>query len=216
VIYVNGVAGSLSTVNATTTPQYVGRAVLATIKGMTQASLSGARLDLDSFRLGGFPADVESAPATAEMLSILLADGARSTLASINTIAGILPFPRCPAQLQTINIHWRFGNQRQLGWIAIIITFGAGVVGFLMLKRLCYMKRITGLGGLNLATIFLLGVDSDVSEVPNEQLRDTMMKLQLERGRVVVSLYQLYIFRGLTPRFYCSHALIRPRNRTPR
>ena len=91
----------------------------------------------------------------------------------------------CSAQVRTINIHWRFGNEHQLGWIAIIFTPGAGIIGIVVLHRLSRAKRVTGIDGLSQATVFMLGVDSDTSEVPNEQLKDTPLKLQ--GGRIIVS-----------------------------
>ena len=188
VILVNWVAHSHGTENATIVPRYVGRGVLATIKGMAQAALTGARLDhdrVDGELYNDGPPATPHMPSTAEMLGVLLADGVRSTLTGFTLMTNDSTVSMCSAQVRTINIHWRFGNEHQLGWIAIIFTPGAGIIGIVVLHRLSRAKRVTGIDGLSQATVFMLGVDSDTSEVPNEQLKDTPLKLQ--GGRIIVS-----------------------------
>jgi hypothetical protein len=184
VILVNWVAHSYTVKDAITFPEYVGRGVLYTVKGMAQAALLGARLDRDRTsatfwqNVGAHPV-----PSTAEMLAVMLSDGARTTFAGFAAIAGetVPAVSMCFANVRTIHVHWRFGNAHQLGWIAIVVTLGTGISGIFVVWSLSRAKRAIGVEALNLARIFMLAVDSDIPKLPDEELREVVLRLQGHR-----------------------------------
>lgn len=126
--------------NATTAfPSLAGHATLQTLQGMAQAARVGSSIDprlmkrnrmevLDS-DMGGFAAK--------DVVEILLADGGKAAMTAYNrhwgapkrTEEGATLPPLCPANNKTVAEHWRFGNSKNLGWIAVLWTIGIGILG---------------------------------------------------------------------------------------
>ena len=185
--------------NATTLPLPTGRAVYAAVQGMAQAvRLGGARLDWVQsvgFGTGGYPV-----PAPV-MLQTLLADALKGALTAYTTYAisaqldpALTGAQRCHSNNRTLSLHWHFGNEYNLGWIAIglSIVFGGLAIGLSIMFRglaLCAvwnlrtLERIKGPDVLKVVDAFKLGVytkDVKVGDGDEDWDRD----LYVRNGRV--------------------------------
>ncbi|KAF6746792.1 hypothetical protein DFP72DRAFT_922295 [Ephemerocybe angulata] len=140
---VNFTARSLSTDDAPGRyPSLTGRATLKTLEGMAQSARYGGTIDPGSIELirSGI-LDVfgtsyyTQATSTTQVLEILLADGVKAGLTAYNVlfraqrINGQRAMRMCNSNNKTVQEHWRFGNSRNLGWIAMICTSGVGLLG---------------------------------------------------------------------------------------
>lgn len=177
---------ALKTKPATSIPESVGRAVLSTLQGMAQAVLLGAPFDMD--RGGGGPWTMQSgSPPTSTMLQMLLADGTRASLTGFNSVyqlkdALIGGITECKSNNRTIAIHWKLGNEHQLGWIACVFTVGIALYGLVLVWRLRRSRRAHRVDPLRVDDTFLLGVNNAIDfTVPHP----TSQVLQLRRGVVV-------------------------------
>ena len=188
VITVNWISRSVTTRDASTFPEYVGRGVLATLKGVAEAIRSGSRIDMPRANITYINQNPHpDLPTAARTLAVLLADGVRSALTGFTSMLehGMHPeFRRCPSNNRTIASHWRFGNAHQLGWIAIILTPACGIAGFIILQRVSLRTRVKDVDALDVAHAFQLGFRSDLPSAYQDSLLDAL--LRLEGDRIVV------------------------------
>ena len=173
--------------DATTVPLPTGSAVYSAVQGMAQAVLlSGTRLDWVpsfSFETGGYPQVTAAA-----MLQTLLADALKGTLTAYNTYAVInrtlLNSTRtgtstCFSNNRTLSLHWHFGNEYKLGWIAIGLSIGFGGLALCAVWHLRSRKRIKGLNALKVVDAYKLGVNTTDVEVEDDKV------LYVRNGRVL-------------------------------
>ena len=133
---VNYTAQSLYSQDSKEVPQLTGRAVLLTLEGMAKAIHFGARLDINNdWVLRPQTYALRVSPASA-VLQALLADGGKAAFTMFNDyfssrirqqkdLTGVAV---CNNNNRNSYPHWKFGNQYNLGWIAIIWTTGMGVL----------------------------------------------------------------------------------------
>ena len=170
--------------DATTVPLPTGSAVYAAVQGMAQAvSLSGTRLDWVpsfSFGTGGSPV-----PA-AVMLQTLLADALKGTLSaytayaiSVNINSTLTGASTCYSNNRTLSLHWHFGNEYNLGWIAIGLSIGFGGLALFVVWHLRTPPRIKGLNALEVVDAYKLGVNTVDVEVKDDSV------LYVRNGRVL-------------------------------
>ena len=163
--------------NATTVPLPTGRAVYAAVQGMAQSvRLSSTRLDWVpsfGFGTGGYPV-----PA-AVMLQTLLADALKGTLSAYTAYATVNALKpdhtlinstltgarTCYSNNRTLSLHWRFGNEYNLGWIAIGLSIGFGGLALFAVWHLRTRERIKGLNALKVVDAYKLGVNTADVEV---------------------------------------------------
>ena len=159
--------------NATTLPLPTGRAVYSAVQGMAQAvRLGGARLDwVESFGFGtgGYPV-----PAPV-MLQTLLADALKGALSaytgygiSVHFNPALTGARQCHSNNRTLQLHWFFGNEYNLGWIAIGLSIVFGGLAMFAVWHLRTRERIKGLDALKVVDAFRLGVGMANVEVGNE------------------------------------------------
>ena len=171
----NWVSTTIGADNATTLPLPTGRAVYAAVQGMAQAvRLSGMRLDwVKSF---GFGTGGSPVPAPV-MLQTLLADALKGALTAYTSYAtsvhdrpALTGASQCYSNNRTLSLHWHFGNEYKLGWIAIVLSV---MFGLLAMCTACYLytqERIRGVDALNVVDAFKLGGDAvDVEVKDNGQ-----------------------------------------------
>ena len=152
-------AKSLGAQDSKTVPQLTGRAVLFTLQGMAAAVHLG--VDLDNRN----PVQSLKFPPTSAVLQILLADGGKAALTSFNvyfngkfthhlSTAGIAV---CDSKNRTIATHWRFGNNHNLGWVAIIWTIGMGILAVIAVMWFMPRPRVRGIKPLEIPYAVVLG-----------------------------------------------------------
>jgi hypothetical protein len=172
----NFVFAAVGADNATTLPLPTGRAVYAAMQGMAQAvRLGGARLDwVQSFGFGtgGYPV-----PAPV-MLQTLLADALKGVLTAYTSYAISVHFDpvrtgahQCHSNNRTLSPHWHFGNEHNLGWIAIMLSLAFGFLAMYAVLHLRTQKKIKGLDALKVVDAFKLGVDA-AAEVKVLKVKD--------------------------------------------
>jgi hypothetical protein len=157
---VNFQAKSLGAQDSKTVPQLTGRAVLFTLQGMAAAVHLGA--NLENRRNWKF-----KAPRISEVLETLLADGGKAALTSFNVYFATL-FERlrstaglgiavCNSNNRTVATHWKFGNNHNLGWVAIIWTTGVGILAIIAVIWFMPRPRVQGIEPLEVPYAFVLG-----------------------------------------------------------
>jgi len=173
--------------SATTLPLPTGRAVYAAVQGMAQAvRLSGTRLDwVQSFGFGtrGYPVPAH------EMLQTLLADALKGALTAYTSYAASVHYhpartgaSQCYSNNRTLALHWHFGNEYKLGYIAIGLSIVFGGFAMCIVCRLHRKKRIKGLDALKVVDAFKLGVDAD--DVVRVEGKDMDRVLYVDNERV--------------------------------
>jgi hypothetical protein len=159
---INFTARSLEAEDATVYPTVIGRATWFTLQGMAIAARYGASLQAN------YPSRV---------LETILADGGKAAITDFNVFfwgqynprkankpqPSSAP-PRCDSKNRTVAEHWRFGNSRNLGYIAIVLTTGIGFFAVWMVFRLKPRRRMRGDWTLGVAEAFELGKDEKVSQ----------------------------------------------------
>lgn len=158
---VNFTARSLGAQDSTTVPQLTGRAVLLTLQGMAAAVHLGANLDAGIPIVGPLFAN----PPPPTVLQTLLADGGKAALTTFNIyfrslFVGHQSTPGvsiCDSNNRTVAAHWRFGNNHNLGWVAIILTTGVGILAIVAVIWFTPRPRIRGINPLEVPYAFVLG-----------------------------------------------------------
>lgn len=148
--------------NATTLPLPTGRAVYSAVQGMAQAVRLGAHIDWVpsfGFGTGGYPV-----PAPV-MLQTLLADALKGALTAYTGYAisahfkpALIGAHQCYSNNRTLSLHWHFGNEYNLGWIAIVLSIVFGGLAMYAVWYLRTRERIKGLNALKVVDAFKLGV----------------------------------------------------------
>jgi hypothetical protein len=102
-------------------------------------------------------------PSPSTMLQYLLVDGATSSHAGLASYIAYsvkdkpAPIEVCPANHFLIAGHWRFGNERNLGWLAILLTLLAGILDIYYAFKLSKRHRVDGINVLRVIDAFHLG-----------------------------------------------------------
>jgi hypothetical protein len=186
------IASAANTTPSAQYPPYVGQGVLKTIQGIGNAIAMGRSLkytDFDEvilFMPGGLNGNPPPPPPLTEVLQVVLADGTKAYLtgyveASVSNNQG----RDCNSKNRTISVHWRFGNQNGLGYIAIIFTALTGLFGMMAAIRLSKQRRLQAIEGpLDLGSVFNLGIYSGF-DVRSEKVFDKKAYLRVYGGRVV-------------------------------
>ena len=160
--------------NTTTLPLPTGRAVYSAVQGMAQAVLlGGARLDWVPGLSFGSKSNHLSAPvSTAVMLQTLLADALKGAFTAYTAYGTSVHFDpvltgasQCYSNNRTLALHWYFGNEYKLGWIAIVLSIGFGGLALYAVWYLRTRARIKGLNALKVVDAFKLGVNTEDVEV---------------------------------------------------
>ena len=143
---------------------------------MAQAVRAGARVDM------GGVSDISYGPMFVTpqvMLPKLLADALKGALSLYTSEYAIvcneptsdLPMPigvgKCYSNNRELKLLWRFGNEHNLGWIAIGLSMGFGGLALYAVWHLRTRVRIKGLNALKVVDAFKLGVataDVDVED----------------------------------------------------
>jgi hypothetical protein len=134
-------------------PAPVGRAVLTTLQGISHAIDLGARVDFTGRDIGGRRLIIPNRLGTTTMLSNLLADGCKAAF-TLYTLYFIEPLmtntappsiTACASGSRSVIQHWKFGNQNNLGWVAIVLTLGAGLFAIAVALRVKGKPRLVNL-----------------------------------------------------------------------
>ena len=152
-------AKSLGAEDSKTVPQLTGRAVLFTLQGMAAAVHLGANFDNRNVVASKF-----TVPPTSAVLQTLLADGGKAALTSFNVYFAPLFAHRqstagisvCDSNNRTIAAHWRFGNNHNLVWVAIIWTTGVGILALVAATWFMPRSRVQGIKPLEVPYAFVL------------------------------------------------------------
>ena len=159
---VNYTAQSLDSQDSEGVPQLTGRAVLLTLQGMAQAVHLGGKFDINNDRLSRPQTYALRVTPTSAVLQVLLADGGKAAFTRFNDyfisrirqhkdLAGVSV---CNNNNRNVNPHWKFGNQHNLGWIAIIWTTGVGVLAIVAAIWFTRRPGIRGIKSLEVAYAF--------------------------------------------------------------
>ncbi|RXW13772.1 hypothetical protein EST38_g12080, partial [Candolleomyces aberdarensis] len=145
---VNSTARSLSVEDAKVYPSIIGRATWSTLEGMARAARWGASLQ-PIFEIPAAPPS--PAPPPSQVLEIILADGGKAAMTFFNVYAysqrnanRAQLAPSCSSNNRTVSEHWKFGNARNLGYIAIVWTTGIGTFAIVMAIWLKPRRRVRG------------------------------------------------------------------------
>jgi hypothetical protein len=111
-------------------------------------------------------------PTTARILEVILADGCKASLTAFNIHwsvqygdVGISAPPGCSVNNRAVKEHWRFGNARNLGYVAIVWTAAVGLLAIGMVIRLKPRVRMQKDGWtLGVVESFILGMGQSVRE----------------------------------------------------
>lgn len=182
---VNYTALTLGTSNTTTVPAPVGRAVSSVMSGIAQAIQLGARLDwspdTDPLTFWNIPSPV---PTTAQMLQTLIADGIKAVLTGYTSYwVRVQPHGaqnECTSNNRTVAQHWRFANDHNLGWLAVILTVGFGCFALGVVWYLRNRPRMKGFDPLLVVDAFKLGLDTTDAKIEGAE-----QVLRVRDGRVV-------------------------------
>lgn len=159
---VNHTAQSLDSQDSKGVPQLTGRAVLLTLQGMAQAIHLGGTFDVNSdLPLQPLTHALQVNPWSA-VLQVLLADGGKAAFTRFNDYFGsqirqhkdLAGVSVCNSRNRSLNPHWKFGNQYNLGWIAIIWTTGMGVLAIVSAIWFTRRPGIRGIKPLEVAYAF--------------------------------------------------------------
>ena len=174
--------------DATTVPLPTGSAVYSAVQGMAQAvSLGGTRLDW----VPSFSFENGHSVTAAAMLQTLLADALKGSLTAYNTYSVAVKInptllnstrtgtSTCFSDNRTLSLHWHFGNEYRLGWIAIGLSIGFGGLALCAVAHLRSRERIKGLNALKVVDAYKLGVNTANVEVNDD------MELCVRNGKVL-------------------------------
>jgi len=158
---VNYTAQSLDSQDSKGVPQLTARAVLLTLQGMAQAVHLGGKLDVSNGRLFRPQTYALRVTPTSAVLQVLLADGGKaafngyfsSRIRQHEDLAGVSV---CNSNNRSVSPHWKFGNQYNLGWVAIIWTIGMGVLAIVAAIWFTRRPGIRGIKPLEVAYAFEL------------------------------------------------------------
>ncbi|KIM35519.1 hypothetical protein M413DRAFT_32460 [Hebeloma cylindrosporum] len=161
---VNYTAQSLDSKDSKAVPQLTGRAILLTLQGMAQAVHLGGKLDITNDRLPRPQTYALRVTPTSAVLQTILADGGKAAFTRFNTYFNTRFMQHqdtpgvsvCDNNNHGVNPHWRFGNQYQLGWIAIIWTNGVGILGIVAAVWFTRRPGIWGIKPLEVVHAFAL------------------------------------------------------------
>ncbi|KAJ3530762.1 hypothetical protein NMY22_g8435 [Coprinellus aureogranulatus] len=152
-------------------PSLVGRSTLATVTGMVQASRLGASINLDTIMHLRHDVTAESGPSywlrtnatTAQIVETILADGGKASMTKYNTFLN-RRIPRCNSKNKTVATHWKFGNNKKIGWIAVIWTIGMGLLGMVTAVWMSRKERLDGVSPLGAAGGFVLALGENIPD----------------------------------------------------
>ncbi|KAJ7826478.1 hypothetical protein B0H14DRAFT_2817270, partial [Mycena olivaceomarginata] len=150
----SGIAFAASTDDASTAPAPVGRAIYATVRGITEAIRLGAILDATS-------------TGAANILQSLLADGLKAALTAQYTEDCWADAQRCDAvgisicnsNNRAVEEHWRFGDENNLGILAILLTLGFGLYTLWVIWTVRKRPRVKGIDPFKVVDGFKMGLD---------------------------------------------------------
>lgn len=156
---VNYTAKALGSQDSKSVPQLTGRAVLLTLQGMAQAVRVGGNLNVNNrphWQTWNIRVALPS-----RVLQTLLADGGKAALTMFNDYfqfhyQGLAGFSVCNNNNRNVNAHWKFGNQHNLGWIAIFWTGGGGLLSIFAARWFKKQQRVQGIEPLEIAHAFML------------------------------------------------------------
>ncbi|KAJ7621704.1 hypothetical protein DFH06DRAFT_1143447 [Mycena polygramma] len=167
----NSIAFAASTDDAPTAPAPVGRAIYATVRGIMQAIHLGAILDVTSIGTTAFPVMVWSPEGKSltgvDILQSLLADGLKAALTAQYTEDCWADAQRCDAvgisicnsNNRDVEEHWRFGDENNLGILAILLTLGFGLYTLWVVWTVRKRPRVKGIDAFKVVDAFKMGVD---------------------------------------------------------
>ncbi|KAJ7224597.1 hypothetical protein GGX14DRAFT_651153 [Mycena pura] len=178
-------------------PAPIGRAVLGTLRGMAHAILYGARISprtVAKSQIGTVyhfphapPIPFGSLPSMPTMLAVLLADGAK---AAFTAYSDVTHASVCGSNNRTVQLHWRFGNLRGLGFLAIILNIGFGGIAMSVVYVVAggppwrKRKRAKGVAALKVVDAFKLGVTG--GRTTREMVAGDVHILRVTEGQVVL------------------------------
>ncbi|KAJ7584473.1 hypothetical protein C8J56DRAFT_1027766 [Mycena floridula] len=145
--------------NASTVPSPLGHAVCSVTQGMAHVmSLGLTRLDQ--------PEGLSSSM-TAQILQTLIADGVKAATTIFTTYCtsddqSCPSVARCDSDNRSVLPHWRFGNEHNLGWIAIIWSLGVGLTALVAVFYLQNKLRMDKIQPLKVNHAFLLGMENAI------------------------------------------------------
>ncbi|KAJ7431636.1 hypothetical protein B0H11DRAFT_2129458 [Mycena galericulata] len=166
----NNIAFAASTDDAPTAPAPVGRAIYATVRGIMQAIRLGAILDVTSIGATDFPVMVFSPKGKSltgvDILQSLLADGLKAALTAQYTEDCWADAQRCDAvgisicnsNNRAAEEHWRFGDENNLGILAILLTLGFGLYALWVMWTVWKRPRVKGIDAFKVVDAFKMGV----------------------------------------------------------
>ena len=159
-------------------PSLTGRSTLATVTGMVRASRFGANIQPEALRYLRSTLTLESGPSynyrnnasTARVVETILADGGKASMGKYNWLVRMrrkelgpsLAF--CNSKNRTVASHWRFGNNKKIGWIAVVWTIGMGVLGMWTAVWMSRRRRLDGVSPLGAAGGFALAVGETIPD----------------------------------------------------
>ncbi|KAJ6528114.1 hypothetical protein B0H19DRAFT_1195247 [Mycena capillaripes] len=155
----SGIAFVASKDEAPTAPAPVGRAIYATVRGITEAIRLGAILDATS-------------TGAANILQSLLADGLKAALTAQYTEDCWADAQRCDAvgislcnsNNRAVEEHWRFGDENNLGILAILLTLGFGLYTLWVIWTVRKRPRVKGIDLFKVVDGFKMGLDKIQNE----------------------------------------------------
>ncbi|TEB38055.1 hypothetical protein FA13DRAFT_720260 [Coprinellus micaceus] len=170
---VNFTSLSLSHEPAVKYPPLISRATLWTLQGMAQAARLGASLNLDVLQYrrknmfynatDGYSYNLIRNATSAQIVETILADGGKACMTPYNVflsrISGSVgdQVEYCASHNKTVAEHYRFGNNKQFGWISVIWTTGIGILGIWAALWMSRKERVAeGMSPLGAAGGFVL------------------------------------------------------------
>ncbi|KAJ6526304.1 hypothetical protein B0H19DRAFT_1197165 [Mycena capillaripes] len=175
------IAFAASTDDAPTAPAPVGRAIYSTVRGIMQAIRLGAILDVISTGATDFPAVAfdktgKSRTGAANILQSLLADGLKAALTAQYTEDCWADVQRCDAvgisicdsNNRAVEEHWRFGDENNLGVLAILLTLGFGLYALWVIWTVRKRPRVKGMDTFKVVDAFKMGLDKIQNETDGD------------------------------------------------
>lgn len=167
-------------------PYLTARTTLMTVQGMSEATRDGATIHPQTLRY--YRTDIlgEAGPSyslsvnstTEQVLETILADGGKAGMTRWNAMLNMLTaqsaglITECESDNKTVASHWRFGNNRRLGWIAVVVTIAMGIVGIATAIWMSRKERLHGVSVLSTAGGFILARGQDIADDQPLVIRD--------------------------------------------
>ncbi|KAJ7478406.1 hypothetical protein FB451DRAFT_1557080 [Mycena latifolia] len=167
---INYVAVAYHLDDARVAPAYAGRAVFETVRGMAEAVRLGAMLYAPS---KGYPSPAEAGvyPGPATIMEVLLADGVKSALTQYTAWCVWYPARCCAAGVATCNshdrtvqAHWRFGNEHNLGIPVVALNLVFGFYALWVVWRVAGRPRVKGVEPFKVVDGFKMGLGTTTAK----------------------------------------------------